>query len=303
MHDTTKFLKALDPTAAAFEFRTFDDRGDDDSLTKPFYGSFEQHAAALHHLNAQGAGVFVTVNATDGKGRSAANIVRIRAVFVDLDGSPLQPVLDHHLKPHVVVASSPNKFHAYWLANNDIPLDQFSAIQDALAERFDGDNVKDLCRIMRLPGFMHRKADPHPVRIVTLNDMPRYSGNVFERMQYQPHVSHAQETVTDREILLAVATLYVIPPQMEWPARNRIGMAMWRATGGDQQGFDAWCWWLYRSGRYDERHAQRQWRKYGKYLPKPHRKPVGLGTLMFIADRVDPQWRNQLRDFLNGRAV
>jgi hypothetical protein len=302
MLDTAKFLKALDPHATAFEFRTFDDRGDDDGLTKTFYGAFEKHAAALWHLNEQGAGVFVTVNETDGKGRMADNIVRVRAVFVDLDGSPLQPVLDYHLKPHIVVASSPGKFHAYWLVN-DVPLDQFGAIQDALAERFGGDNVKDLSRIMRLPGFQHRKADPHPVRIVTLNDTPRYSGDVFERTQYEPHVSHAQEEVTDREIVLAVATLYVIPPQMEWHERNYIGMAMWRATAGDQQGFDAWRWWLHRSGRYDERHAQRQWRKYGKYLPKPHRTPVGLGTLMFIADRVNPQWRNQLRDFLNGRAV
>ena len=37
-------------------------------------------------LNAGGAGVYVTVNRTNGKGRKATDIVRVRALFVDLDG-------------------------------------------------------------------------------------------------------------------------------------------------------------------------------------------------------------------------
>jgi hypothetical protein len=37
-------------------------------------------------LNAGGAGVYVTVNQTNGKGRKATDIVRVRALFVDLDG-------------------------------------------------------------------------------------------------------------------------------------------------------------------------------------------------------------------------
>jgi hypothetical protein len=43
-------------------------------------------------LNREGAGVFVTVNETDLKGRTAKNITSVRAVFVDLDGAPLEPV-------------------------------------------------------------------------------------------------------------------------------------------------------------------------------------------------------------------
>ena len=44
-------------------------------------------------LNRAGAAVCVTVNATDGRGRSRENVTGVGAVFVDLDGAPLEPVL------------------------------------------------------------------------------------------------------------------------------------------------------------------------------------------------------------------
>src|SRR5208337_3895469 len=45
--------------------------------------------AELARLSARGAGVFVTVNRTDLKGRRKENIVAVRALFVDLDGAPI----------------------------------------------------------------------------------------------------------------------------------------------------------------------------------------------------------------------
>jgi hypothetical protein len=116
--------------------------------------------------NDKGAGVFFTVNATDGNGRQAHNIVGVRAVFVDLDGAPLAPVLECGLDPHDVVESSPRRYHAYWLVD-DCPLDQFELVQRALAQRFGGDpSVHDLPRVMRLPGFIHRKGDPFVTRML-----------------------------------------------------------------------------------------------------------------------------------------
>jgi hypothetical protein len=44
-------------------------------------------------LNDRGAGVFVVINETDGKGRRNENITRVRSQFVDLDGAPLAPVM------------------------------------------------------------------------------------------------------------------------------------------------------------------------------------------------------------------
>jgi hypothetical protein len=88
------------------------------------------------------------------------NVVRVRAHFVDLDGAPIHPVLEAAVRPDWVVESSPRRWHAYWMVD-DCPLWQFQAMQSSLAAKFDGDKtVKDLPRVMRVPGFVHRKGQP-----------------------------------------------------------------------------------------------------------------------------------------------
>ena len=161
-NNTERFLALLDPTAANWTFQTFDDDGHrkDKRLVRVLHGTLAEHWATLQRLNEQGAGIFVTVNETDGKGRCSNNIVRVRAVFVDLDGAPLEPVLANGRPPHIVTETSPGRWHPYWRVV-DLPLDQFASVQKSLIECFDGDpNVHDLPRVMRLPGFMHRKGKP-----------------------------------------------------------------------------------------------------------------------------------------------
>jgi hypothetical protein len=157
------FLKMLDRSRDRWEFRTFDDAKDrrDKSLIRKFSGRLEDHLTKLRHLNASGAGVFVTINPTDGKGVSSENVTEVRAIFADTDGAELEPLLA--LKPHIVVESSPGKFHTYWLVA-DCARSQFKLVQQAIARRFGTDrSVNDLARVMRLPGFMHRKATPFEI--------------------------------------------------------------------------------------------------------------------------------------------
>ena len=130
-------------------------------------------------LNEQGAGIFVTVNATNFKGRETTNIIRVRALWVDLDGAPLAPVTTWRA-PHIVVASSPGKFHAYWRVT-DVALEAFSDLQKSLAAKFNGDkSVHDLPRVMRLPGFLHRKGEPFLTHIVSTNDHAPYTVADFD---------------------------------------------------------------------------------------------------------------------------
>ncbi len=139
----------------------------------------------------QTGGVYVTVNATDGKGRKAGNIIGVRAVFLDLDGSPLEPVLDTGLTPHFVVRSSPGKFHVYWLVS-DCRLDQFTPLQKALAEQFDGDPaINDLSRVMRLPGFIHGKHDVLSLsELLEVNDLPPYTvAEIVEQLHLEPFLN------------------------------------------------------------------------------------------------------------------
>lgn len=54
-------------------------------------------------------------------------------------------------------------------------LAQFGPAQKALAEKFGGDpSVHDLPRVMRLPGFLHRKGEPFCSRIVSLEAFQPY---------------------------------------------------------------------------------------------------------------------------------
>jgi len=155
-----RFLAKLAPNEP-LTFQTFDDSPQKrPALSKIRHGSLDQHAAELIRLNQAGAGIFVMVNRGDGTGRRAKNVVDIRAMFVDLDGAPLEPVLASEAAPHLVVESSHGRFHAYWIVDG-CSLDKFGAIQKALAARFNGDpTVHDVCRVMRIPGFRHQKAAP-----------------------------------------------------------------------------------------------------------------------------------------------
>lgn len=105
--DASNFLNFI-AKDEQFTFQTLDDHKDrpERCLTHVLHGRLEQHLPILTELNACGAGIFFTVNATDLKGRGTANITKVRAFFVDPDGSPLEPVLAAPLLPHIVVMLS-----------------------------------------------------------------------------------------------------------------------------------------------------------------------------------------------------
>ena len=157
-------------------FQTFDDttakRG---GLAQVQHGTLDVLAPRLADLNGQGAGVFWMVNRGDDRGRRAGNVIGVRALFLDLDGAPLGPVLSAGVEPHAVIETSPGKWHVYWLADG-CTLDQFRAAQQALAVRFGGDlSVCDLPRVLRVPGFLHCKAKPFVTRIERLEPMKAYA--------------------------------------------------------------------------------------------------------------------------------
>lgn len=168
------FLETLD-SSGVFTFQTFDDNDQrkDPSLARILHGTHAQHERQLRALNARGAGVFVMVNEGSGSGRSASGVQRVRAVFLDFDTSGPEALRDciagakaAGLPPHLVCESSPGKFHVYWMVH-DCPTESFRRVQECLAWRFGGDPiVKDLSRVMRVPGYLHRKGTPFESRLL-----------------------------------------------------------------------------------------------------------------------------------------
>lgn len=165
LEQARKFLETLDRDGN-FMFQTFPEgrNSSHPPRAEKFLGTAESALEKLTALNLvkPSSGAFVTICKTDGQGRKKENIVAVRAVFVDLDGAPLKPILQFSLPPSLVVNTSPEKFHAYWLVS-DCPLEEFSSMQKALSQKFDGDPaVNDLPRVMRLPGFLHHKDPARP---------------------------------------------------------------------------------------------------------------------------------------------
>src|SRR5665213_1097285 len=163
-------------------FRTFLDKKDgppNPSLILMRCGHFDDIKEELVDVNRKGAGIFFVVNKTDGKGQRTENIVQVTAVFVDLDGSPIEPVQGWKLKPHIIIESSPKRYHAYWILDKTTPmaLPMFSLVQKALAEKFNGDiTVHDLPRVMRLPGFLHNKKEPaFMTNLIEASDHPPFT--------------------------------------------------------------------------------------------------------------------------------
>lgn len=170
--ETDRFLAAVGVSEVTFQ--TFDDTpAKRRELARVLHGTLDKHWDELARLNQAGAGVFWMVNEGDGKGRSTKNVTHVRALFVDDDSNSLE-LSSLGITPSVVVESR-HGLHCYWLLDPSPSLDAFTPAQEALARALGTDKaVKDLPRVMRLPGFAHRKGDPFIVRVTQAGGQ-RYS--------------------------------------------------------------------------------------------------------------------------------
>jgi hypothetical protein len=288
--ETEKFLKALDPKAAAFTFQTFDEsKAKSRKLTHVLHGTLEQHWDTLARLNKEGAGIYITVNETNGKGRKAKNVTRIRATFVDLDGAPLAPALEKPV-PHIVVESSPKRWHAYWKVT-DMPVDAnvFRQAQRGLIKRLGSDpQVVDLPRVLRLPGFVHQKGKPFNVRVIAVHNGKPYKAAMFcNEVEDEFVVSKNKK----RQYLHAPADLKEINEALELIASDEyqvwfeVGCALAHELG--EAGFEIFDRWSRKSAKYDKILCERKWAECEKV------SKFTAGTIFHYATLVDATWREK----------
>lgn len=178
-----RFLALLDEAAEVWRFRTFPEtRGT--GRNRP--GALSDVADALRVDNGNGRGAYVVVN--DG-GNDDKSITRVRAVFADFDppDTSAMPAPDRFpLEPHIIVESSRGKHHVYWLVDG-LAVDEFEATQRAIAAKFGSDpKVCNPSRVMRLPGFIHRKpadaghdGQPFQTRIIAESGAVPYTADAI----------------------------------------------------------------------------------------------------------------------------
>ncbi|MCP4996419.1 MAG: AAA family ATPase [Gammaproteobacteria bacterium] len=252
-------LNLLDWSADQFTFQTFDDnkKRKDRSLARVLNGTLEEHWSELCWYSERGAGVFITVNKTDLKGRTADNVIKARCMFQedDGDGKPLP------LEPNFVIETSPGKHHRYLLTSTD-NFDEWSQVQQRLVNDYGSDpNAKDKSRVLRLAGFPHQKGDPHMVQIVYDDCDQPYSWDQIKEA-IPPLLKSPQNTKgltacyvnpqTVTELRSALNQLRA-DERKEWVD---IGMAL-KSLGETGRGL--WMDWSQSSGKYDMPDAAYTW--------------------------------------------
>lgn len=294
MQHAETFLTRLAEGAVQFTFQTFDDQKDrkNPELTRMFHGSLDQHFPELVSLNLSGAGIFVTVNETDFKGRKTENIVAIRAVFQEADrtGVPIPA-----LTPHIVVQTSPGKFHRYWLTHGGADaMREFKQVMATMVREYGSDpNAKDVSRVLRLPGFFHQKEPTKPfmVEIVETSDaLP------FKWSEVTNVITPAVGDEVEREIpsstgflkdaLKIYSALIVLDPDCNYQKWLSIGMALHHASDGESHGYRLWDEWSAKGGCYREGETAYKWSSFGKYSGDP----VTIGTLYHFGSEVGWDW-------------
>ena len=155
-------------------FQTFDDDQikKDPTLARCFNGKISDLANDLIDLNKMGAGIFVCPQVTDLEGRKTSNIKFLRAFFIDKDNGVPEVF---HQTPNLEV-KTPQGGHYYWLLKDQEDPSVFKDVSIGLIKHYDSDPVvKDIARVMRLPGFFHLKNHKKPTLIrFKFNSVGRY---------------------------------------------------------------------------------------------------------------------------------
>jgi hypothetical protein len=171
-HQYTHFLKVLDPKADWFTIQTFTDREPKpapDPLAQVI--DVKRIDRGVFALYERGAGVWFTVNDTQGNGRKISAVVRVRAVWQEDDDGYEG---EFPLGTSFVVETSPGRYHRYWLVEDEWPADEqgrkdFDGVMDRMVASYGSDKgAKGINRVLRVPGFLHRKnpAERHMVHVV-----------------------------------------------------------------------------------------------------------------------------------------
>lgn len=293
-----QFLSMLDPGAKRFLFQTYDDNGDrkDSAQAKTYLDSFENARERLGNLSTLGASICVTIQDL-GKSRKRRKqyVDRVRAIFCEWDEIPEGGASIFPIPPSFSVASSPGHEHHYWLLTTESALGSFSqvhftGVMQRLIKDYGSDpGVKDVTRVLRLPGFPHQKVQaakgrtgkPFLVHFIGplelelgLSVTPRRYSPAEILKAFPPVFKNASrsdlrtfdytspEPSVDMGRVIDALSSMRDPDAMGYAPWVEVGMALHHATKGSRQGFQLWDKWSSRGGLYKEGECRQKWKSF-----------------------------------------
>jgi primase-like protein/DNA primase RepB-like protein len=279
-----------------FQFTFFDDKKG--GMRGGEYTTLKEAWPTIVLKNKDGCGIFITVNETNKPAKNGKStnkdIIGIRAVWRDIDNPPPKsPELD----PTFTVNSSINKWHDYWIIDNEnVSFEEWNKVMTIMVNDYGADSAaKDISRVLRLPGTYHLKNEPKMVTLNTAKNIPIYKWSDLKEAFTTPEdMSNYQSTqkitkqsdigylpLLENEI---EEILNLIPcEQLEEKEWWKITVSIKRCAEYLNNGhkniiFKIWDDWCKSGNNYDRLKNLKTWKHIdGKYLD------ITLGTLRWYA--------------------
>lgn len=270
-------------------------------------------AAATKAANSPRPAVFAPPVATFRGARTAktADVANGVALSVEMDeGNPREALrrLEGILGPVTVAMASggewadPNtgelvpKMHFHWrLAEPTREQEEHADLRQArwlAAVLVGGDRTAaPPAHPLRWPGSWNTKRSPRLAQITHLNEAAEiHLSEAVDRLQEALEAAGlatlgglgikvsgvAEAPLAD----IADALQHIPNADLHWDDWNRIGMAAWRATGGAEEGLEAWAAWSAKSSaKHDGDACAIRWAHYS--ISPPNK--LGAGTIFFLA--------------------
>jgi RepB DNA-primase N-terminal domain len=149
----------------------------------------------------RGHGIFATVNTFAGA-RRKANLTRINAWPIDIDAGTKPEQAKRLMKAPLVpslIVETKRGYQAYWCAKDGHAEHWNALVLERLVPHFGADkNARDLCRILRVAGFLHLKdpTSPFKIRTVWKHEVAyteRQLGEAFAWVPNEQERRHAHE--------------------------------------------------------------------------------------------------------------
>jgi hypothetical protein len=118
---------------------------------------------------------------------------------------------------------------------------------------------------------------------------PLPKGEKTKRTKRESAAPGDDPPIDDDSLLAAAVEAMFNGDRLGWDEWNRSGMALWRATDGNEAGRKLWHAYSKKSKKYDEAETDERWDHYFTSPPNE----LGAGTLFFLADKDSPGWRKE----------
>ena len=263
----------------------------------PPIATFSNASAAERHLQ-EGLALSVELDQ-----HAETALATLRAII----GSPTLVVASGGTWTDPATGAVQPKLHLHWrLTEPTQTPEEHNRLKQARALACDLVGADATCKAVvhpiRLAGSLHRKDPTQPKLVTILEENPDSEidlGDVLSELEgmailrddispRSPVPVPAADPATDGELLLQCAER--IPnPDLEWAAWNRLGMAFWRASNGDEVGLQAFDALSRKSAKYDAAATRARWDHYRTSPPDR----IGVGTLVFEARKADPAFRSR----------